>query len=289
MDRVYLHTHHLRKLVDKAAFLVSRAASNAAIHVDKYRRQFPPMLLDLPCTLFAIRTRLLPAATVAARNIRFAPEMLDLALLVLKRMADRDAQGSMFNGIHLRMELDAFDWARTLGGHHALLQMFIEVATMPCLLLRRVWVLTISAGASRHIELDIDILHCIALVMQKCRDSSFSKSTDLYIASGLLTYNGNMWKHVTRALTPYARQLIYKELFLTPEDLHGLHAEQLALVDFLVLVKANRFVGISTSTFSVFIREYRHIMSIADRETSEMVQAAAIGTEPMFARSAVFL
>ena len=130
LDNVYLQTHHLRKLVDTAAFVVSRAASNAAVHIARYRRRFPPMLLDLPCTLFAIRTRLLPAATVAARHVRFAPEVLDLASLVLKRMGEKiaGAQGSpAFNGIHLRMELDAVDWARTLGGHHSLLQMFTEV------------------------------------------------------------------------------------------------------------------------------------------------------------------
>lgn len=130
---------------------------------------------------------------------------------------------------------------------------------------------------------------CYVPSLQKCRESSFSRSTDLYIASGLLTYEGSMWKQVTTELAPYARRLLYKELFLPPGDLHGLHAEQLALVDFLVLVNAKRFVGISTSTFSVYVREYRHIMNLADRETSEMVHAAAIGTEPMFARSAVFL
>ncbi len=113
---------------------------------------------------------------------------------------------------------------------------------------------------------------------------------DLYVASGLLTYKGSdLWSYVTSALAPYARRLVHKEMFLSAKELQGLHSEQLALLDFLVLVHSNNFVGISTSTFSVFLREYRHVTGFADRNSSHLVHAAVIGTEPLFERSAVLL
>lgn len=49
----------------------------------------------------------------------------------------------------------------------------------------------------------------------------------------------------------------YKELYVPERILAGLHSEQNALLDFLVLAASHRFVGFSPSTFSFFIREYR--------------------------------
>jgi GDP-fucose protein O-fucosyltransferase len=70
-------------------------------------------------------------------------------------------------------------------------------------------------------------------------------------------------------------------------ELASLHPEQQALVDFLVLVRSRNFVGVSVSTFSVFIREYRHIHDIAPRSTSFFVDGTRIGTESLFAHTAV--
>lgn len=42
----------------------------------------------------------------------------------------------------------------------------------------------------------------------------------------------------------------------------GLHSEQLALVDLLVLARATRFVGDSRSTFSIFLRERRALAGV---------------------------
>ena len=40
-------------------------------------------------------------------------------------------------------------------------------------------------------------------------------------------------------------------------DYPELHSEQKALVDFIVLARAQRFVGFGPSTFSFYLREYR--------------------------------
>jgi hypothetical protein len=48
----------------------------------------------------------------------------------------------------------------------------------------------------------------------------------------------------------FGTQVLHKEMFLTPEDLAGLGLEQQAAVDFLVLLRSERFVGHGVSTFS---------------------------------------
>ena len=61
----------------------------------------------------------------------------------------------------------------------------------------------------------------------------------------------------------------------------GLSSEQKALLDFLVLAHGQRFVGISSSTFSFFLREYRTLGGLP-RSASVLADASAIGTDPMF-------
>ena len=55
-------------------------------------------------------------------------------------------------------------------------------------------------------------------------------------------------------IKPHARHVRYKEQYLPPEMLAGLNPEQQALVDFLVLANADNFVGLGSSTFSVYLR-----------------------------------
>ena len=43
-------------------------------------------------------------------------------------------------------------------------------------------------------------------------------------------------------------------MFLTHGELASLNPEQLALLDFLVLSRCSTFVGLGSSTFSVFLR-----------------------------------
>lgn len=61
--------------------------------------------------------------------------------------------------------------------------------------------------------------------------------------------------------------------FLTPAELSGLHSEQRALIDFLVLARAQHFVGFEESTFSLFLREWRYLHRLP-RASSALVAAA---------------
>ena len=113
------------------------------------------------------------------------------------------------------MEKDAADWQRLNGGETAYLELYLRAAE--------------RAG--------------------------FTADRDVYMASGLFSYadpEDLTWLNNT--LGHMARRLIYKELFVPPIDLIGLNTEQLALVDFLVLAKSEIFVGIGSSTFSVYLR-----------------------------------
>jgi len=115
----------------------------------------------------------------------------------------------------VRLEKDAVDWAKVLGG-------------LPKYL---------GAYAQCFVE------------------AGFSKHTDLYIASGLLSYNaGAEMSNMLDFLRPYSRSVQYKELYLPRELLHSVNPEQQALIDFLVLANADAFVGLGSSTFSVYLR-----------------------------------
>ncbi len=61
--------------------------------------------------------------------------------------------------------------------------------------------------------------------------------------------------------------------FLKAVELSGLHSEQRALVDFLVLAAGRRFVGFEESTFSLFVREWRYLHG-RPRSSSALVAAA---------------
>lgn len=66
----------------------------------------------------------------------------------------------------------------------------------------------------------------------------------------------------------------------------GLNSEQLALLDFLILARSNKFVGFGPSTFSTFLREHRTLHGTPPAH-SLLVNASRIGTDSMFARSAL--
>ncbi len=66
----------------------------------------------------------------------------------------------------------------------------------------------------------------------------------------------------------------------------GLNSEQLALLDFLILARAEKFVGFGPSTFSFYLREHRLLHGILPSK-SVLVNASRIGTDELFARSAL--
>jgi hypothetical protein len=84
------------------------------------------------------------------------------------------------------------------------------------------------------------------------------------------------WERVSKLLEQFGRRLLHKRLLLSRKQLAALSSEQLALVDMLVLMQSSRFVGIGTSTTSVFVQEARHLSGIAERATSFLVSDAAV-------------
>lgn len=63
----------------------------------------------------------------------------------------------------------------------------------------------------------------------------------------------------------------------------GLNQEQRALIDFLVLARAQRFVGFGSSTFSYYLREYRALHYGLPHSTSLLLNTTRIGTDALFA------
>lgn len=82
-------------------------------------------------------------------------------------------------------------------------------------------------------------------------------------------------------VAPFASQIYYKELFLTDDELASLSADQRSIVDYLVLLTCERFVGLNSSTFSWWVREYRKLLGY-DQHTSLFVPTPNIGTDLLF-------
>jgi hypothetical protein len=119
--------------------------------------------------------------------------------------------------------------------------------------------------------------------------AGFQNDTADYVATGLLTYDDqNGMRKIQKALRRYSSNTLTKEMFLPASVLHKLNPEQNALLDFLVLIRCKHFVGISVSTYSVLVREYRHLHGIAPRNTTWLVDGSKVGTEGLFFQAAVF-
>lgn len=108
----------------------------------------------------------------------------------------------------------------------------------------------------------------------------------VYLASGILSYNDTAaMQDLTQKLTPFASTIYYKELFLTDVELASMSADQRSVVDYLVLLTCERFVGINTSTYSWWVREYRKLMGY-DTRTSLFVATPHVGTDLLFSSAA---
>ncbi|GAB4814797.1 hypothetical protein N2152v2_001843 [Parachlorella kessleri] len=205
----------------------------------------PVVVVDLPCTFFAINTAsALPLVSKVAQSLAFSPTLKALA----ERVVEQLSQGGRrpFNGVHLRVENDARDWAAIMGGKG------------------QVW-------------------HEYVLTM---RAAGYNTRTPLYVACGLLSYGAaGEWQETQDILLHrgIASSLHHKEEFLPEAELKELNSEQLALVDFLVLARATRLVGIGSSTFSYYLREYRALHYGLPKSTTVLVNASRIGTDKLFA------
>lgn len=160
----------------------------------------------------------------------------------------RQAGIMKYNGAHVRLEKDAVDWAEILGG----------------------------------------VENYLAAYSSSFASAGFSPENHLYVASGLLSYGatGRM-KDMLDFLKPYSKSVQYKELYLPAHILAGLNTEQIALIDFLVLLNCCKFVGIGSSTFSTYLRDYRVLLGHS-RSTNVFVNTSAIGTDALFENSTHF-
>jgi len=254
LDGVYLAVVPLGALVDRVRAAVV-AAVVPALRADPDAR-LPPVVVDLPCSFFAVRTTdQLPLVSDVARTLSFAPGLVALADRVVAAAARASGGASSashpipptlapFNGVHLRLESDARDWATILGGPQALWDGYVSAMRRAC----------------------------------------FNASTPLYAASGLLTYgaSGQLASVVAQLRRlGLADRVLYKEALLPDAALASLNSEQKAAVDFLVLARSRSFVGMGSSTFSFYLREHRALAGVP-RATTTLLDASKIGTDALF-------
>jgi hypothetical protein len=118
-----------------------------------------------------------------------------------------------------------------------------------------------------------------------------SSGVPLYVAApGMLSSEREppAWRVVTTALAPFATQVVHRYMYLTEQEVQGLHAEQLALIDLLVLTKARAFVGYNSSGFSVLVREHRQLMALGKRSTTRLVPGRMTPIDDIMRRGAFF-
>lgn len=90
-------------------------------------------------------------------------------------------------------------------------------------------------------------------------EADIDAALPLYLSSGVFESEPDFaasWKHnwsITNS---------HKELLLDEADLMSLHSEQRAALDFLVLVKARKFVGWAGSSFSFWAVEHRKMAGL---------------------------
>jgi hypothetical protein len=182
-------------------------------------------------------------AAEVAKNLRFGRRIRVAARKVLagiSKHAGQDIPHHLpvstlqwhYNGIHLRLEKDASSWWERWGGMDGLRQAYL----------------------------------------QECDKAAMNTSMPLYIASGLFTYDARKnTETIESMLGPYGKVLRGKHDFIPAPELDALDSEQLAAIDFLVIAHAQVFVGNEKSTFSWYLREFRHLRGIANRNSSCLV------------------
>jgi hypothetical protein len=198
---------------------------------------FPAVVLYVGLQMNRYIVKGSPVAMQIAKNLKIASQLHAVAGKILAGIKDRQhGQASdkpMFNGIHLRVENDASSWWSRWGS------------------VENLW----------------------AAYLQECKLAGLSKELPLYMASGLLTYCRICKQQTALRLAPYCSRLLSKYDMLTSNDISGLHSEQLAAIDFLVIAQSQLFVGNAKSTFSWHLREYRALHGISGKDSSWLLDA----------------
>ena len=243
---VYLRAYGMAELVEMVTAAVAETAQQYMLSGEA--DEAPYIVVDLPVALFMLRSSdNLHLVSKVASKLYFAPVVHQLADKVLQGLFEH---APYFNGAHLRVEADAMDWAKSMGGIELYWGEFLKA------------------------------MHT----------ASFRDGVQLYVATGLLSYAAGhaTLKELTLNLTAegLCDRVTFKEQFLTTAELDALHSEQKALVDLLVLARAHSFVGFEPSTFSFFLSQYRVLQGL-DPASSVLVEGKVIGTNPLFEAAAV--
>lgn len=238
---IYLKAMDMAELVSASREVV--VAHAATLLKKDPDRDIPYIVIDLPCTFFSLRSvSSLRIVSEVARSLEFPKLLHAMAQRIIDGMTQHGTHS--YNGVHLRVEKDAKDWAMIMGGPQIVWLGYIK--TM--------------------------------------RETHFNATERIYVASGLMTYGASVDMSRTveyLKLMQVASEVHHKERYIPREELEMLNSEQKALLDFLVLARAHNFVGFGSSTFSFYLREYRALQGIP-RRTSGLVDASIIGTDPLF-------
>jgi hypothetical protein len=199
-----------------------------------------------------------------------------------------------FNGLHLRVEADARDWLKAMGGREAFWRAYLalldEAGFGTDEQARR------AMAAPSALAGDGGALAAAAAAANLTASTTTTSrpGLPLYVATGLPSYAepgskaSRSLDELRGRLAKHGARLVLKEDVLPRVELEALAPDQLALIDFLVLARSRNFVGVSASTFSVLVREYRSLHGVASRDTTWLVDSTKVGSEPLFARAAVF-
>eukprot|EP00887_Chlorella_sp_A99_P002549 scaffold6.g2549.t1 len=241
LEGVYLKDLDMSELMEMSRAAVVGLASS--VLKDDPGADLQYLVLDLPCSFFMLRSlSSLRVVTEVAKSLHFAPPLLALADRIVEGMT---AGGQLpYNGVHLRIEKDARDWAMIMGGQQVVWHGYIK--TM--------------------------------------RQVGFDNATRLYVASGMLTYGASVDMDRTIGYLKHVgvcSDVHHKERYIPQSEIEKLNSEQKALLDFIVLARSKRFVGFGSSTFSFYLREYRALHGIS-RKRAGLVDASIIGTDPLF-------
>ncbi|GAB4821677.1 hypothetical protein N2152v2_008723 [Parachlorella kessleri] len=124
-----------------------------------------------------------------------------------------------------------------------------------------------------------DLLGCFIAVMQT---AGFSNSSACYVASGIFGYESEAAIQALEGRLSregVCGSLLHQQLFLAPEVIAGLHLEQRALVDLLVLSRAGKLVGDTRSTFSQFARELRALHGLPKHTFFSVTPGYSLGSD----------
>ena len=182
-----------------------------------------------------------------ARNVPFSARLRGLASKAVSRLLELTGAAA-FNGVHLRIEGDSPN------------QDFMEGVRPD---------LALGMRAGRKAVTRVSLCcpgrqPMLQAYLEAFQTIGLDSLLPLYISSGVFEAEPTFaatWQNNASSLNSH------KELLLAEADLAQLHSEQKAAVDFLVLVRATKFVGWAGSSFSFWAAEHRRMLGLPDNST----------------------